>query len=200
MYQRKPERYSRIDAGDISQQLEVKERLKCKSFKYFLEVVAPDMLEKYPPYQTEFASGVIESVAFPNKCIDSLGHFYKEMGLYFCSPNKVHPSGHQHYFLGHNRDIEFYSDSAYCIEPRGDRLELHACHHKQQGQYFRYDLDTQQIKSGVLEHKCLEADETTNKALVKPCNANEVKQKWKWGHENVDNLRNWRKVGARILE
>jgi len=59
IYRRKPERFNRIDAGDISKQLAVKERLKCKPFKYFLEVVAPDMLEKYPPDQLEFASGVV---------------------------------------------------------------------------------------------------------------------------------------------
>lgn len=50
--------------GDISAQLEVKERLQCKPFKYFLEEVAPDMLEKYPPTQTEFASGVVRSFTF----------------------------------------------------------------------------------------------------------------------------------------
>jgi len=32
---------------------------QCKSFKYFLEVVAPDMLEKYPPVQIEYASGAV---------------------------------------------------------------------------------------------------------------------------------------------
>lgn len=178
---RKPDRYKNIDTGDITAQLEVKERLKCKPFSYFLEVVAPDMLEKYPPTQTEFASGVvsiivliiskgfshkrkcllkIESIAFPNKCIDSRGQFYKEMGIYFCGSNKRNPGGHQHFLFGHHRDLEYYSDSAYCIDTRGDKLELHACHHQQGTQYFRYDLDTQQMKTGPSENKCLEADET----------------------------------------
>lgn len=59
IYQRKPERFARVDVGDISKQLAIKEKLQCKPFKYFLEVVAPDMLEKYPPVQIEFASGVV---------------------------------------------------------------------------------------------------------------------------------------------
>jgi polypeptide N-acetylgalactosaminyltransferase len=59
IYQRKPERFSRVDAGDISKQLAIKHKLQCKPFKYFLEVVAPDMLEKYPPVQIEFASGTV---------------------------------------------------------------------------------------------------------------------------------------------
>lgn len=59
IYERKPDRFSRVDVGDISKQLAIKEKLQCKPFKYFLEVVAPDMLEKYPPVQIEFASGVV---------------------------------------------------------------------------------------------------------------------------------------------
>lgn len=121
------------------------------------------------------------------------------MGMYYCSNNKVHPSGHQHYFLGHNRDIEFYSDSAYCIEPSGDKIQLHACHHQQGNQYFRFDPDTQQIKTGKNEKKCLEADESTGKVHVKSCDSSELKQKWKWGFVNEDNVRNWNTVGAKIL-
>lgn len=138
----------------------------------------------------------IENIGAPNKCIDSLGQFYKEMGLYFCSNNKVYPSGHQHYFLGHNRDIEFYSDAAYCIEARNEKLELVACHHQQGAQYFRYDVETQQIFNGRNEDKCLEASDT--KVFAKPCDANNQLQKWKWGSMNEENLRNWKQVGAKI--
>ena len=122
------------------------------------------------------------------------------MGLYFCSGNRIHPSGHQHYFLGHHRDIEFYSDAAYCIEAVGQKLELHACHHEQRSQYFRYDLETQQLMNGVKEKRCLEVDDSGSKILIKNCDSNEVKQKWRWGHVNEDNLRNWKNAGARILE
>lgn len=219
MYERKPDRYASVDAGDISKQLEVKERLKCKPFKYFLEVVAPDMLEKYPPVQIEFASGVvsfimnfffhhendsiisqIESVALPNQCIDSLGNFHKPMGFYTCTHDKKHPSGHQHYFLGHHRDIEFYSDSAYCIDIKNNHIELHACHHSQGNQYFRYDLDTQQIKHHPSEEKCLEINENSKRILVKECDVNEIKQRFKWGHVNETNLRNWNNLGAKVIE
>lgn len=129
-----------------------------------------------------------------------MGHFYKEMGMYYCSPNKLYPTGHQHYFLGHHRDIEFYSDAAYCIETRGDKIELHACHHQQGSQYFHYDLDTQQLKNGVQEKNCLEANDSGDKVSIKQCKVDEPKQKWKWGRVNEDNLRKWKSVGARILD
>lgn len=53
-----------MDPGDLSEQFAVKERLKCKPFKYFLDVVAPDMMEKYPPFQTEFAIGAVSHKIF----------------------------------------------------------------------------------------------------------------------------------------
>lgn len=60
-------------SGDISYQLYVKERQKCKPFSYFMEVVAPDMLDRYPYEEpAEFASGAIQSMADTNFCMDTL--------------------------------------------------------------------------------------------------------------------------------
>ena len=36
------------DMGDISKQLELKKNLECKSFDWFINNIAPDMLHKYP--------------------------------------------------------------------------------------------------------------------------------------------------------
>lgn len=121
------------------------------------------------------------------------------MGLYYCSGNKVQPSGHQHYLLGHNRDIEFYSDAAYCMDAQSGKLELHSCHHRQGSQYFRYDVDSQQIKSTVHENKCLEAVDNVNQVHINPCDEKNVNQKWTWGKINSENLANWKTVGAKIL-
>lgn len=48
LYSRDPERYEKVDAGDLSYQKIIKKKLQCKPFSYFLEHVAPDMLEFYP--------------------------------------------------------------------------------------------------------------------------------------------------------
>lgn len=72
-YQRDPERYAKTQIGDISYQLYIKKRQQCKPFKYFIEKVAPDMLERYPFHEKpEFASGAIQSLADKNFCIDLL--------------------------------------------------------------------------------------------------------------------------------
>lgn len=61
VYKRDPDEWNRLDVGDLSYMKGIKEKLKCKPFKYFLEVVAPDMLDKWPPEENEFASGVVSS-------------------------------------------------------------------------------------------------------------------------------------------
>lgn len=73
LYKRDPERYAKTAVGDISYQLYIKERQQCKPFKYFIEHVAPDMLDRYPLVEKpEFASGAIQTLADKNLCIDLL--------------------------------------------------------------------------------------------------------------------------------
>lgn len=60
LYKRDPDRYTRVSTGDISYQLYVKQRQQCKPFKHFLDVVAPDMKERYPLEEPpEYASGAV---------------------------------------------------------------------------------------------------------------------------------------------
>lgn len=47
LYKRDPDRYARVSAGDLSYQFYIKERQQCKPFKYFLDVVAPDMKDRF---------------------------------------------------------------------------------------------------------------------------------------------------------
>jgi polypeptide N-acetylgalactosaminyltransferase len=46
-YIREPQ-IRKLDYGDITEQLKVRERLHCKPFKYFMEEVAYDLIKKFP--------------------------------------------------------------------------------------------------------------------------------------------------------
>ena len=50
LYSRKAN-YRSIETGDISAQLAIREKLKCKSFKWFMTEVAFDLVLKYPPVE-----------------------------------------------------------------------------------------------------------------------------------------------------
>lgn len=60
IYSRNPDHWNKIDAGDTSYMKGIKKKLNCKPFKYFLEHVVPDMLDRFPPIEPpEFASGAV---------------------------------------------------------------------------------------------------------------------------------------------
>ena len=50
-----------LDMGNITQQLEMKKRLNCKSFAWFMEEVAYDVLDKYPELPANLHWGEVSS-------------------------------------------------------------------------------------------------------------------------------------------
>ena len=61
LYDHRPH-YRNIDPGDLTDQRAVRERLKCKPFKWFMEEVAFDLVKVYPPVEPPpFASGEVSS-------------------------------------------------------------------------------------------------------------------------------------------
>jgi len=70
LYKRKPHIKS-VDAGNISSQLKVRERLKCKPFSWFMAEVMPDQERFYPAVEPpDGAMGELRNVA-AQKCVDT---------------------------------------------------------------------------------------------------------------------------------
>ena len=59
LYMRKT-KYRDLDPGDLTEQKAVRERLQCKSFKWFMKNVAFDLPKKYPLVEPpDFATGEV---------------------------------------------------------------------------------------------------------------------------------------------
>lgn len=64
LYLRRP-KYRTLEVGDLSAQLEIRERLQCKSFDWFMKNIAFDLPKKYPPIEPpDFASGEVIALLF----------------------------------------------------------------------------------------------------------------------------------------
>ncbi|XP_055602157.1 N-acetylgalactosaminyltransferase 6-like [Uranotaenia lowii] len=201
IYQRNPQ-YDKTDPGDLAQQLALRERLKCKPFKWFLENVAPDLLIRFPPVEPpDFASGAVQNLNDTKFCLDTLSHRNKEpIGIYPCRANKTHPGGNQMFALTHYRDIR-HPSADLCLDAAevGGEVILFRCHELQGNQMFRYDLDTKFIRHSKSEYnRCL--DIVDKRVVIARCDSRRKSQQWTWGFLNVTSLRNWETVGAKLRD
>jgi polypeptide N-acetylgalactosaminyltransferase len=141
IYERDAERYAKVDVGDITKQIAVRDKLQCKSFKWFLENVAMDLVETYPPVPPPaYASGALKHLGSPNLCVDLLGA--GPMGLYPCAGDLVKPWTTQNFMLSWKRDIRQMTDEI-CWEAKGQQPDAElirmGCHGTQGTQLWKYN-------------------------------------------------------------
>lgn len=75
------------------------------------------------------------------------------------------------------------------------------CKFNQENQYFRYDIDSQQIFCGPKrDNNCIDIDMKTKLLIVTNCSSEKVTQKWVWGFHNETMLRNWANFGKAIID
>lgn len=98
-----------------------------------------------------------------------------------------------------------FAGTMFCFDQDGDgALVTGICHNSQGNQYFRYNLDTQQIHHASSERdECLEMDESRTDAgsvYITKCNENLLTQKWNWAVVNETALNDWAAYGVEIAD
>lgn len=130
VYDRQPSRYNEIDAGDLSSRFEIRKRLQCKSFKWFLDEVAPDLLKKYPTVVPHKAWGTLRNLKKNTHCVDDMSKKTKEghpIGIYFCGKNDTYPQPNQHYQWQFDDQIEALRGDVCWTVKSGDQVTLSVC-------------------------------------------------------------------------
>lgn len=123
-----------IDAGDLTEAIEIRKKLNCKPFSYFLEKIAPQILERTPlERRQDFASGAIQSKANESLCISNKKS-YKRLKLAKCENNLVSPGVGQHFNLTWLRNIVVNDPNENCFNEN----IIWPCHYTQGNQMFRY--------------------------------------------------------------
>lgn len=140
LYRTEPKRYE-LDPGDLKSAFALKKKLNCKPFKYFLDVIAPDLADTYPPFDLPvFASGAIVSDVKPNLCITYVGPTAAApLELRECPKNTTNPIDNQNFALTWHRAIVYSSGhNELCVD--ANAVNMYACHNKFGNQLWKYDL------------------------------------------------------------
>ena len=174
-----------VDAGDVSDRIELRKSLNCKNFGWYLKNVVPDM---YVPSLKNNGEGIIK-LKNQNKCLRGSGATKKVVAAITCSPKK--------------RKIFEYTDQNeirysfnYCLEVQGEfqGVKMETCNgnHKQKFQLTSEGL----FRSVHGNNQCLTAqknDETSNVlstgVIMSSCLDNSNRQKWEFvkGNDNDQN-------------
>ncbi|XP_043269819.1 putative polypeptide N-acetylgalactosaminyltransferase 9 isoform X2 [Venturia canescens] len=160
--------------GDVSDRKALRKKLNCKSFKWYLDNVYPEL---FIPGEA-VASGEIRQLD-SDVCIDSPGKpedLHQPVGLWPCHRQ----GGNQYWMLSKTGEIR--RDES-CLDYSGTDVILYPCHGSKGNQHWIYNPQTKQIRHGSSD-KCLAITESKQRLLMEECTSSSSRQKWSF--ENYD--------------
>ncbi|KAF2894813.1 hypothetical protein ILUMI_11359 [Ignelater luminosus] len=159
-----------LDMGDISEQEALKKRLNCKSFDWFMQNVAYDVVDKFPELPPNLHWGELRSGAV-SKCIDTLGH----------APPSLIAIQHCHGF-GNNQLVRLNAKGQLgvgerCIEADSQGIKLAFCRLGTVDGPWSYDENSHTLLHRV-HKKCMALHPQTSHLSLMPCDINNTYQQW----------------------
>lgn len=165
-----------IDIGNLTEQIELRKRLKCKSFKWYLDNVYPDM---------DAPLAKAEGLVFNRGLRKCLAVQKGSLSFEKCDLSKQ--SQHFNYtWMRHVRQQDL------CVAPqsKGSGFALLSCDHtRPELRWFHKSstaaLAEHLIAEFVSHHMCLEAEPQSDTLRLNPCEPSNTFQKWQFTHYNV---------------
>ena len=186
-----------VDAGNITAQLEIRNKLQCKNFKWFMETVLFDLSNYYPPITPKpYAEGEIKN-AKHSLCIDTkFKGFHSNFGLETCQSVDSSVGGEQKFELTWRMDIRPKSRNVCWDVSKSDKgspVILFECHGMKGNQQFKYNLETFQIYHPI-SNQCLDSNGERKEIFMNPCQEWNDSQKWVFSEKNVDLIKKDMKI------
>ena len=127
----------KVDRGNISGRQELRERLQCKSFRWYLETI-------YPESQLPINYHHLGSISQEGKCLDTMGlKTGTRLGLAACHGL----GGNQVFALTQSRQI-MSDDNCLDAAGSGSEVKMVKCHGRRGNQAWIHDRE-----SGVIKHQ-----------------------------------------------
>ncbi|XP_073967520.1 N-acetylgalactosaminyltransferase 6-like isoform X1 [Choristoneura fumiferana] len=194
LYNRRPH-YLDIPTGDISEQKALREKLKCKPFRWFLTQVAFDLTAKYPPVEPEpYAEGRIRPMSDQQLCVDARAD----------GPSaalQLAPCGgsDQHFVFTYHKDIKCKTKNSCWDLPESaakSPVLLFNCHLGGGNQEWRYDQKTHQVRKSATV--CLDWDVPSRALFVQSCNQQSETQRWTVDTVRAHRMAKWDDARLRV--
>ncbi|XP_019635133.1 PREDICTED: polypeptide N-acetylgalactosaminyltransferase 13-like isoform X2 [Branchiostoma belcheri] len=161
---------TKVDYGDVTGRKELRDKLNCKPFKWYLENIYPD--SQIP---TSYHSlGEIRNID-SNQCVDNMARKENEkVGIFSC-----HGMGGNQVF-SYTKEKELRTDDL-CLDVSkpGGPVMLFKCHHLGGNQLWEYDEKIQLLKH-VNSNQCLDKPHagSPQEPSMQPCDPGKTSQHW----------------------
>jgi polypeptide N-acetylgalactosaminyltransferase len=181
LYKTNESRFAHVDAGDLTKQKEIRRRLNCKPFDYFVHWIAPEMTKSFAtPHDEDLAFGSLQvSNGNQTLCISDNRAKFKTCTLDECGKSKTFPYKAQFFHLTSQKLLK-HDRAEKCFEKR--RYE------KFPGYRFGDNKWTFSLKTHQIVHEngfyCLAANFANQTLQLKECDVQEVNQIWSFGFVN----------------
>ncbi|KAJ8392022.1 hypothetical protein AAFF_G00083320 [Aldrovandia affinis] len=161
-----------IDIGDISERKKLRERLKCKPFRWYLENVYP-MLD---PLDDLVAYGGLKNMEKENACVDQ-GPFPGNVPIvyacYYYGPQHTFYRRNGELYIGQIKSHKYNNNRCLTDPGRDSDPGLYDCGEaKQKGMGLHWDFSQDKILRNRKTNRCLEV--SNSKLVVQNCTG----QRW----------------------
>ncbi|KAI6235811.1 Polypeptide N-acetylgalactosaminyltransferase [Aphelenchoides besseyi] len=172
------------DYGDVSQRKALRENLQCKSFKWYLDNIFPEL---FVPGDAVGRGEVRNGAEMkPSRCLDcAVGRHVKnkEVSTYPC-----HQLAGNQYWL-YSKDGEIRRDES-CIDYAGKDVMIFPCHGMKGNQEWKYNHDIHQLLH-VVSGKCLEMARDGARLLMSSCSTTNAYQHWTFQEYSADRAKQY---------
>ncbi|XP_051902151.1 polypeptide N-acetylgalactosaminyltransferase 10-like isoform X1 [Hippocampus zosterae] len=200
VYRRRPE-YRHLSAGDMTAQKELRSRLACNDFKWFMSQVAWDLPEHYPPVEPPAAAwGEIRNVG-SGMCME-VKHFVSgsPVRLENCAKSRgdVARSHGQVLTLGWRQDIRL-GDPVHtrkvCLDAVSHKsfVTLYDCHGMKGNQLWRYRKDKSLYHP--VSNSCVDGSPGERRVFMNSCDPSLLSQQWLFERTNATVLERFNRGG-----
>uniref|UniRef100_A0A8C5LZM8 Polypeptide N-acetylgalactosaminyltransferase n=1 Tax=Leptobrachium leishanense TaxID=445787 RepID=A0A8C5LZM8_9ANUR len=189
IYQRRPD-YRHLSPGDVGVQKDLRSKLNCQNFKWFMTTVAWDLPKYYPPVEPPAAAWGEVCNKKTGLCVDtkhtSMG---SELRLETCTKGQNVDvwSSMQVFTFGWREDIhpgDPLHTKKLCFDAvsQTSSFTLYDCHGMKESQLWRYKKDKTIFHP--TSNSCLDCNESDRRIFMNICNPSSPSQQWTF--ENIN--------------